>query len=138
ALVVADRGWNRRWITDDGFINMRIARMVLDGHGPVFNAGERVEAATSTLWLWVLVAGDVVLPLRLEWVAVVLGLAGAVAGVLLATFGAARLHRGRGATGVLLPLGAAVVAAIPPFWEFSTSGLEGGLTFAWIGLTCWL
>lgn len=138
ALVVADRGWDRRWITDDGFINMRIARMVLDGHGPVFNAGERVEAATSTLWLWALVVGDVVLPLQLEWVAVVLGLAGAVAGVLLATFGAARLHRGRGATGLLLPLGAAVVAAIPPFWEFSTSGLEGGLTFGWLGLTCWL
>ncbi|HEX5947048.1 MAG TPA: hypothetical protein VFY82_12255, partial [Acidimicrobiales bacterium] len=138
ALVVADRGWDRRWITDDGFINMRIARMVLDGHGPVFNAGERVEAATSTLWLWALVVGDVVLPLRLEWVAVVLGLAGAVAGVLLATFGAARLHRARGGTGLLLPLGAAILAATPPFWEFSTSGLEGGLTFGWLGLTCWL
>lgn len=138
ALVVAERGWNRRWITDDGFINLRIGQMVLDGHGPVFNVGERVEATTSTLWLWALVAGDVVLPLRFEWVAVVLGLVGAVAGVLLATFGAVRLHRGRGATGVLLPLGAAVVAATPPFWEFATSGLEGGLTFAWLGLTLWL
>ena len=68
ALVVAERGWNRRWITDDGFINLRIEQMVLHGHGPVFNAGERVEATTSTLWLWALVAGDVVLPLRLEWV----------------------------------------------------------------------
>ena len=44
--------------------------MVLSGHGPVFNPGERVEAATSTLWLWLLVVGDVVLPLRLEYIAV--------------------------------------------------------------------
>lgn len=138
ALVLAQRAWDRRWTTDDGFINLRIARMILDGHGPVFNAGERVEPATSTLWVWIIAAGDVVLPLRMEWVAIVLGLAGSVAGLALATFGSARLFRSRGATGVLLPLGALVVAAIPPFWEFSTSGLEGGLTFAWIGLVGWL
>ncbi|HET7721937.1 MAG TPA: hypothetical protein VFK43_18345, partial [Acidimicrobiales bacterium] len=44
----AVRVWQRRWVTDDGFINFRIVQMVLAGHGPVFNAGERVEAATST------------------------------------------------------------------------------------------
>jgi arabinofuranosyltransferase len=138
ALILADRAWDRRWMTDDGFINLRISRMILDGHGPVFNAGERVEPATSTLWVWLIAAGDVVLPLRMEWVAVVLGLVAAVAGLALATFGSARLFRSRGATGVLLPLGALVVAAVPPFWEFSTSGLEGGLTFGWLGLVGWL
>ena len=125
-------------MTDDGFINLRIARMIVDGHGPVFNVGERVEPATSTLWIWVIAAGDMILPLRMEWVAIVLGLLGAGGGLALATFGSARLFRSRGATGVLVPAGALVVAAIPPFWEFSTSGLEGGLTFGWIGLTGWL
>ena len=137
-LILVERAWDRRWITDDGFINLRIARMVLGGHGPVFNVGERVEPATSTLWVWIIAAGDVVLPLRMEWVAIVLGLIGAGGGLALATFGSARLFRSRGATGVLVPAGAAVVAAVPPFWEFSTSGLEGGLTFGWIGLTGWL
>ena len=137
-LILVERAWDRRWITDDGFINLRIARMMLGGHGPVFNVGERVEPATSTLWVWVIAAGDVVLPLRMEWVAIVLGLVGAGGGLALATFGSARLFRSRGATGVLVPAGAAVVAAVPPFWEFATSGLEGGLTFGWIGLTGWL
>jgi arabinofuranosyltransferase len=138
ALILVERAWGRRWMTDDGFINLRIARMILGGHGPVFNVGERVEPATSTLWVWIIAAGDVVLPLRMEWVAIVLGLVGAGGGLALATFGSARLFRSRGATGVLVPAGAAVVAALPPFWEFSTSGLEGGLTFGWIGLTGWL
>ena len=133
ALVLAERAWDRRWMTDDGFINLRISRMILDGHGPVFNVGERVEPATSTLWVWIVAAGDLVLPLRMEWVAIVLGLVGAGGGLALATFGSARLFRSRGATGVLVPAGAVVVAAIPPFWEFSTSGLEGGLTFGWLG-----
>jgi arabinofuranosyltransferase len=138
ALIVVERAWGRRWMTDDGFINLRIARMILGGHGPVFNVGERVEPATSTLWVWIIAAGDLVLPLRMEWVAIVLGLVGVGGGLALATFGSARLFRSRGATGLLLPAGAAVVAALPPFWEFSTSGLEGGLTFGWIGLVGWL
>ena len=137
-VVLAERAWSRRWMTDDGFINLRVARMILDGHGPVFNAGERVEPATSTLWVWLIAAGDVVLPVRMEWVSIVLGLVAAAAGLGLAIAGSARLYRSRGAIGVLLPLGAVVVAAVPPFWEFSTSGLEGGLTFGWIGLTGWL
>ncbi len=138
ALILAERAWDRRWMTDDGFINLRISRMILDGHGPVFNVGERVEPATSTLWVWIVAAGDLLLPMRMEWVAIVLGLVGACGGLALATFGSARLFRSRGATGVLVPAGALVVAAVPPFWEFSTSGLEGGLTFGWLGLTGWL
>lgn len=138
AVLLAERVWDRRWMTDDGFINLRVVRMILDGHGPVFNAGERVEVTTSPLWVWILALGDVVLPLRLEWVAVVLGLVGAVAGLALATWGAARLHRLAGSAGPLVPAGAAVVAVVPPVWDFSTSGLEGGLTFGWLGLSGYL
>jgi arabinofuranosyltransferase len=138
SLVLLERAWSRRWMTDDGFINLRVARMILDGHGPVFNVGERVEATTSTLWVWLIAAGDVLLPLRMEWVAIVLGIVAAVGGLALATFGSARLHLSRGASGPLLPLGALVVAAVMPFWDFTTSGLEGGLTFGWLGLVGWL
>ena len=138
SLILAERAWDRRWLTDDGFINLRITKNIVEGHGPVFNAGERVEAATSTLWVWLLASADIVLPRRLEQLALVLGLGLAVAGLLLATFGAARLHRSRGATGLLLPAGALVVVVLPPFWDFSTSGLEGGLTFGWLGLVAWL
>ena len=34
-------------VGDDGFINLRVVSQIKAGNGPVFNAGERVEAATS-------------------------------------------------------------------------------------------
>ena len=66
--------WQHRWVGDDAFIDFRIVRQLKAGHGPVFNAGERVEAGTSPIWLMILFAADVVAPLRLEWIAVVLGI----------------------------------------------------------------
>ena len=134
SLLLLERAWDRRWMTDDGFINLRVVKMIEAGHGPVFNAGERVEATTSTLWLWMLTAADIVVPLRLEWVAVLLGLACSVAGLACATAGAVRLQHRLGATGPLVPLGAAVIAVVAVVWDFSTSGLEGGLVFGWLGL----
>ena len=131
-LFLALRAWDRRWVTDDGFINFRVVKMVLAGHGPVFNVGERVESTTSALWLWILAAGDLALPFDLEWVAVLLGLLCAVAALALATHASSRLCRLLGRSGLLLPAGALVIAALPPFWDYATSGLEGGLTFLWL------
>ena len=132
-LVVA--GWQRRWTTDDGFINLRIVRMVLEGHGPVFNAGERVEAYTSPLWVALLTVGDVVLPVRLEYVAVLCSLALAGAGMALLCAGSARLV---GEETTVVPFAALLLLALPPVWDFSTSGLEFGLTFAWLGAVLWV
>jgi arabinofuranosyltransferase len=44
-----------------------------------------------------------------------------------------RLQRGITDHALWLPVGALVFAALPPVWRFSTSGLENGLTFAWLG-----
>jgi arabinofuranosyltransferase len=137
-LVLAWQAWDRRWITDDGFINFRVVDMVLAGHGPVFNVGERVETTTSVLWLWTLVVGDVVLPFDLEWVAVLLGLGLTLLGLGLAVAASVRLWRGTGTTTPLVPAGAWGLAVLPPVWDFATSGLEGGLTFAWIGAVAWV
>ena len=38
------------WMTDDAFISFRYARNLLDGHGLVFNPGERVEGYTNFMW----------------------------------------------------------------------------------------
>src|SRR5688500_739346 len=89
--VLAERAWSRRWMSDDGFINLRVVRQITSGNGPVFNAGERVEASTSPLWTAVLTAGDVVTPITLEWVAVLGGIALTLLGVALAIAGSRRL-----------------------------------------------
>ncbi len=133
--VLAVAAWQYRWMSDDGFINLRVVRNIADGHGPVFNAGERVEASTSPLWIWTLWLADVVIPLRLEWIAVLTGIVLTLGGVAAAGLGAIRLHDRADRADWWAPVGVLVLVAIPPMWKFSSSGLENGLTCAWIG-TC--
>lgn len=150
-VVVVAMAWRLRWMSDDGFIHLRVVQQVVDGHGPVFNAGERVEASTSPLWVALLTIAYPLTGVALPWKAVLLGL-GLTAGGLVAAQRAAALLpldlpavRGvaAGPTGssadrrVLVPLGAVVVAALPPFWEFATSGLETGMAFGWLGTSSW-
>ncbi len=124
-------------MSDDGYIYLRVVDQVLAGNGPVFNHGERVEAATSPLWLGLLsLSKEIFRPVALPWLAVVLGLLLSLAGLALAQWGAYRLWQ-RGRRRVMLPLGAIVIVALPPFWDFATSGLETGLAFAWLGACFW-
>jgi arabinofuranosyltransferase len=126
-------GWRYRWMTEDGFIYLRIVRQIEAGNGPVFNAGERVEAYTGTLWVGLLTLADVLLPFRLEWISVVGGLLLTAAGVAMATAGSVRLWGGAGGDRWLAPVGAILFVALNPVWAYATSGLENGLAFAWIG-----
>ncbi|GAA4804190.1 terminal beta-(1-_2)-arabinofuranosyltransferase [Actinomycetospora chlora] len=127
--------WHRRWISDDGLIVLRTVRQLAIGNGPVFNAGERVEANTSTLWTALLALPGLLPGAALNWSAVVLGLVLSVAGLGLALDAARRLW---GVPPRMLPCGALVVVALPPFWDFGTSGLETGLIVGWLGLVWWM
>ncbi|WP_370581571.1 flagellar motor control protein ZomB [Mycolicibacterium sp. BK556] len=133
--------WQRRWIADDGLIVLRTVRNLLAGNGPVFNAGERVESNTSTLWTFLNYFGALVGgPVRLEYVALALALGLSIAGVVLVMIGTARLFAPglQGRRALLLPAGALVYIAIPPARDFATSGLENGLVLAWLGLLWWM
>jgi hypothetical protein len=57
----------RRWVCDDAFISYRYALNLVEGHGLVFNSGERVEGYTNFLWtLWCAVALLLKLPCE-QW-----------------------------------------------------------------------
>ena len=56
ALAVAMMWPLRGYITDDTFIHLQVARHLAEGHGPVFNPGERVYGSTSPLWVALLAA----------------------------------------------------------------------------------
>ncbi|MGW6692788.1 flagellar motor control protein ZomB [Rhodococcus sp. NPDC054953] len=140
--------WERRWIADDGLIVLRTVRNLLAGNGPVFNAGERVEANTSTLWTYLIYAFGWVTQIRLEYVVLTLALVLSVAAVVLAMVGTGTLWRGAGQRGrsagsaaaagtLLLPAGALAYVAVPPARDFATSGLESSLVIFWIALL-WL
>jgi arabinofuranosyltransferase len=135
-LVVA--AWTHRGMGDDGFINLRVVRQILDGHGPVFNQGQRVEAFTSPLWIALLTVVDLLLPLRLEWIAVGMGIALLGVGMALATIGAVRLHSSIHNGWIFAPAGSAVVMALAPFWLQAPNGQEMGLSLAWLGACCFL
>ena len=85
AVLVGIGGWVHRWTDEDAFINFRIVDQIFAGHGPVFNAGERVETYTSAAWLAVLTVARVALSWLMgpEWISVLLGLAAAVGGFAL-------------------------------------------------------
>ncbi|EGD54096.1 hypothetical protein SCNU_15279 [Gordonia neofelifaecis NRRL B-59395] len=135
-VLFAIGAWQRRWIADDGLIVLRTVRNLLAGNGPVFNAGERVEANTSTawtylIWFWSWVTGAEHTEYVALWVALVLS----VAALPLAMYGTARLY-GRRVLGpgitLLLPLGSIIYIVIPPARDFATSGLENGMVIFWI------
>lgn len=124
---------HRVWMDDDAFINLRVVRNVLEGNGIVFNAGERVEATTSPLWLALLCLSGA-LHLKLEYVAAYGGIAMTCAGLAASQLGA---FLGTRRHGVQVPLGAMVFAVIPAAWDYASSGLETGLSFFWLGLSFW-
>ena len=141
AVLFGWGAWQRRWIADDGLIVLRTVRNLLAGNGPVFNAGERVEANTSTVWSYLITFGAWVGgSVQLEYVALVFALVLSVLGVVLAMLGTARLYAPslRGRRALLLPAGVLVYIAVPPARDFATSGLENGLVLTYLGLLWWL
>jgi arabinofuranosyltransferase len=141
AVLFGWGSWQRRWIADDGLIVLRTVRNLLAGNGPVFNQGERVEANTSTAWTYLMYAGSWVGgPMRMEYVALALALVLSVLGVALLMLGTGRLYAPslRGRRAIMLPAGALVYIALPPSRDFATSGLESGLTLAYLGLLWWM
>lgn len=141
AVLFGWGAWQRRWIADDGLIVLRTVRNLLAGNGPVFNAGERVEANTSVVWTYlVYVFSWLAGPMRLEYVVLALALALSVLGMVLLMLGTGRLYAPSllGRRAIMLPAGALVYIAVPPARDFATSGLESGLVLAYLGLLWWM
>jgi arabinofuranosyltransferase len=137
-VVFLAAGWAHRQVYEDAFIYLRVVRQLRSGHGPVFNRGQRVEAFTGPLWTFMLTVADLVTPVRLEWLAVTIGLVCGAAGVALATLGARRLWLPDEGDSFFLPIGALAFVAVLPVWIFSSSGLETGLVFGWLGWCLWI
>ena len=136
AVMIAVGGWAHRWTNEDAFINFRILDNLFAGDGLVFNAGERVEAGTSPLWLGLLSIGRLLFgwALSMEWISVVMCLVAAIAAFALAGR-CARLAAPDPETAVV-PIGPIMVASVAVVWDFATSGREMSLVWLWIA-ACW-
>lgn len=113
--------WNLKWISDDAFISFRYANNWVDGHGLVFNPGERVEGYTNFLWT-ALVALGILIGISPGWLTVALGLGSLAANLLLTAQIAALLGPRRSAAA--LPIGSFLLGANYLFINYGTSGLE--------------
>jgi hypothetical protein len=108
------------FLGDDCFISFRYALNLTEGHGLVFNRGERVEGYTNFLWV-LLMAGTMALDLPVEIVSNLFGIACGV-GVLflLACLGAQRTSW----TDPFIWIAPLALAANRTFCAWSTGGLE--------------
>ncbi len=138
-LLFLGFGFWRIWVCDDAFITFRVVRNLLSGYGPVYNIGERVEVYSHPLWMGILAFWDYVIG-KIELGAAWLGLLFSASGLFLGQLGARTLVRKYSSYQKLLfiPLGSIVIAALPAFWDYASSGLETGLAFFWLGLSFFL
>lgn len=118
-LVAVAVAWRIRFAQDDAFISFRFARNLADGHGLVFNPGERVEGYTNILWTVIMAV-----PERLGWstptFSQIVSLGFMVATLLMCERLAVHVLGDR-RTGLLA---LAVLAANASFLAYGTGGLE--------------
>src|SRR4029450_2246216 len=107
-------GWQHRWMSDDGFIHLRVVEQITGGHGAVLKVGERVEASTSPLGGVILGRAGLVGGIALPWKAVLLGIVLSGAGLLLAQRAGIVLARSGGDMRTGVPVGAPLGGALAP------------------------
>jgi arabinofuranosyltransferase len=137
-VIIVAMGWTHRWCSDDSYIDFRIVRNLITGHGPVYNIGQRVEADTNPLWVGILAFFAKFLSfVVVQWWAVLLGIAFTAIGFFAAGMAAMSLGA-RHSRGLILPVGMLCASVVDAMWQFTTSGLETGLAFGWLGLSWWM
>jgi hypothetical protein len=108
------------FLVDDAFISFRYARNLIDGHGLVFNPGERVEGYTNFLWV-LLMAACMKAGLSAEILSNVIGIAsGTTILLVMAGLGA----RSGGWSDPWIWIAPMALAVNRTFGAWSTGGLE--------------
>lgn len=109
------------WVGDDAFISFRYAKNLIEGHGLVYNPGERVEGYTNFLWT-VLIAAAMAAGADPVTASIVLSL-GALA-TLVPLVAWLSVRTAPSGTRVAVPVAAIVTAGCYLIANFGTSGLE--------------
>ncbi len=126
--IVLLAGWigylfNRDLLLDDAFISFRYARNFAEGHGLVFNPGERVEGYTNFLWTLLLGVGAWA-GLAAPRAALLLGGLSALGILVVMVFFARRWLAGRPDALVLAGLPMLLFGAMGASGRFVLSGME--------------
>ncbi|MCP4872573.1 MAG: hypothetical protein GY898_28110 [Proteobacteria bacterium] len=115
------RVWQQRSLFDDAFISFRFSRNFADGHGLVWNVGERVEGYTNFLWTGGLGLFGKVLPWEIHWIGFVASM-GVFGACLAVTWRLGRALQPEGTPH--LPIAVALLGTHQVFTEYGTTGME--------------
>lgn len=127
ALAVLAQGLILRWEpTDDAYISFRYAENLVNGHGLVFNPGQRVEGYTNFLWT-IILAGVSWLGLDIPRSATCLSVAMSILALALTWLLARQVGRERGWPPALAWAPPVILACFPGFSYSAFSAMEGPL-----------
>ena len=123
------------WISDDAYITFRVVENFTSGYGLVFNIGERVQAYTHPLWLFLLSAPYTIIqrigalnPWTLLYTMTVL------MSIILSVIAVCLLAFGRKRSLWAAVLGLSVLILSKAFIDYGTSGLENPLSYLIVAL----
>jgi len=111
------------WVCDDAFISFRYAKNLIDGHGLVFNIGERVEGYSNFLWT-IMIAGAMLFGSEPILFAQVVGIVSYIFTFLILVFISVRLSRQSKAGILVIPIAAVAIMLQFDSQVWATSGLE--------------
>ncbi|UCD94772.1 MAG: hypothetical protein JSU69_01595 [Candidatus Zixiibacteriota bacterium] len=116
------------WVCDDAFISFRYAVNLIDGHGLVFNVGEKVEGYTNFLWT-ILIALGMASGIDPSALTQVLGiLSFAVTAVILGFLSWKLFHARARQAALFIPLSSLCLLLHRDYQVYATSGLETSWT----------
>lgn len=113
----------RLWASEDAFIFFRYVDNFLQGHGLVFNIGNRVEGFTSPLWVFVLTAGKYITHMELRPLSMAIGLILSMLAVAILVVFDENYRK------LYFPIGILLLITMSAFRDFGTSGFETALTY---------
>ena len=111
-----------KWISDDAFITLRYVKNIIEGHGFVYNVGERVEGYTHFLWLLMLTAARAIGFDTVDasiWLGII-----AYCGIIVVFLAIARKEQARNSRPYFLPIAAALLALNYDMNVWASGGLE--------------
>ncbi|HEY3698376.1 MAG TPA: hypothetical protein VGK97_03530 [Spongiibacteraceae bacterium] len=120
---------NSAWVTEDAFITFRSVLNFVNGYGPVWNIGERVQVFTHPLW-FLLLSITKWMTGYLVYAALFLSMFFALASIFILQF--LSMRRWIGLTLIIM------LATSRAFIEYSSSGLENSLAAFILGSFCWV
>jgi arabinofuranosyltransferase len=118
------------WISDDAYITLRVVDNLLQGHGPNWNVGERVQVFTHPLW-FLLLSVSTLMTGEFYLTTIIVSVICSLAAFLIVLLALTRSTWGMLAAGLALTLS-------PSMIDYATSGLENPLSYLLVALFSWV